>query len=199
MKTKKGMSNVVTSIIIIALALVAFGIVYVLIMNVIEKQANRLELEKSLIDSVIFQSRQTCYDSDSNQLFFGVKRGGARAIDGLEFGFVFSQNFLKIGVPDSNVGENLSNFSFFDSSFTQDFSFINFIDDSYVLVPFFQGIFNDFLVVGASSDEYLEFGEGVLHILKFNKTELLVQDSFSIASGINGFFAYFLGTYDGFG
>ncbi len=74
MKNKRGLSMVVTVVILILLALVAVGLVWSIVKNLINKKIEEMECIDTL-NKLSLNNRYTCYNSTSKELRFSVEIG----------------------------------------------------------------------------------------------------------------------------
>lgn len=73
-RAKKGLSAIVTTVLLIGLAIVLVGIIWLAITNLVNKQIN----SASCVDvtgKVSINNRYTCYNSTSNELQFSISIG----------------------------------------------------------------------------------------------------------------------------
>ena len=74
-KNRKGISGVITAVIMIALVLVAAVIVWVVVRNIVQGQLTGVESCFGVYGKVTINNRYTCYNSSSNKFQFSVNIG----------------------------------------------------------------------------------------------------------------------------
>ncbi len=72
---KKALSAVIVTLMLIALALVAITIVWVVVNNLIEEGLEDVESCANIFDKVQINERYTCYNSSDNELQFSINIG----------------------------------------------------------------------------------------------------------------------------
>ncbi|MGA2130173.1 MAG: hypothetical protein ABSG05_00975 [Candidatus Pacearchaeota archaeon] len=75
MKSKKGLSAVVETMIMIALVIAAVSIIWVVINNTINTQLNTASSCANVVDKVTIDQRYTCYNESSDQLRLAINVG----------------------------------------------------------------------------------------------------------------------------
>jgi len=75
MKEKRGLSIVVTTVVLIALVLIAIAIVWVVVKNLITEKLEETESCFGNFDKVTINGYYTCYDSDSKEFQFAIDVG----------------------------------------------------------------------------------------------------------------------------
>ncbi len=72
MGNKKGISGVITVVIMVALVMVVAAIVWVVVRNIVQGELGGVESCFGAYDKVKIESMYTCYDSDSNNFQFSI-------------------------------------------------------------------------------------------------------------------------------
>lgn len=96
---KKGLSDIVTSLIIILLVLVAIGVVWIVINNVIKGGSQQIEISSKCVPSQITIDSATC-NADGSACALTLKRSGGYPVDGINIVFssaTASQNSTQVG------------------------------------------------------------------------------------------------------
>lgn len=71
MKNKKGLSTVVTTVILIALVVVAVGLIWFTINNLIKDRLDKAESCSDIFDKITLNKVYTCWQNDSEQNYAG--------------------------------------------------------------------------------------------------------------------------------
>ncbi len=74
-KNKRGLSGVITAVILIALVMVAGVIVWVVVRNIVQGELGGVESCFGAYGKVIIDNKYTCYNSSSEQFQFSVNIG----------------------------------------------------------------------------------------------------------------------------
>ena len=69
---KKGASEIVTTAMLIALAVISVGIVWIVVNNIVSENVQNSEACFGIFEKVILNSRYVCYNSSSNELIFSI-------------------------------------------------------------------------------------------------------------------------------
>ncbi len=72
---KTGLSAVVTTLLLVALSMVAVGIVWLAVNNLVRSSISNSESCVNIIGKVSIDNRYTCYNSSSNELQFSINIG----------------------------------------------------------------------------------------------------------------------------
>ncbi|MFH1310901.1 MAG: hypothetical protein ABIH65_00665 [Nanoarchaeota archaeon] len=75
LKNKKGVSDIIATVILIALVMAVTGIVWIVVNNFIKDQTGDAGACFGLFEKVTFNDRYICYDSDSDELQFSINVG----------------------------------------------------------------------------------------------------------------------------
>lgn len=127
MKNKKGLSGIVTTLIIILLGLVAAGVVWVVINNTVSKSAGNIEYGTACMDITIVPTGGSCEGTICRVIV--DRHPGGEEIDGIQLKFYDKTREYGIPIPKnitfSSLGEkkpveniDISNLEFIPKSVT---------------------------------------------------------------------------------
>ncbi|OYT36798.1 hypothetical protein B6U91_00270, partial [Candidatus Pacearchaeota archaeon ex4484_71] len=74
MKSKKALSAIVSTILIIAIVFVAGGIIFGIVKNVVDKNLKKSKSCFNLYDQITLNDEYTCYNSSGQYLEFSIDR-----------------------------------------------------------------------------------------------------------------------------
>jgi hypothetical protein len=88
MKNKKGLSSIVTAVIMIVLSLIAVGVVWTIINNVVESGSEKVSLSSSCLDVKIKATKVICSGTNEGTCDVTLKReSGGKDIEGVKLIF----------------------------------------------------------------------------------------------------------------
>ncbi len=139
MENKKGMSAIVATLVIILLAIVAFGIVSVVVKQTVSKGAEGIELSSKCLDIEIHASKVVpSLDNDGNAILgtYDVtltrSAAGDFPIDGVDLVFTDAED--ENSVRKDRIKENIQPFD----KFTEQVELNEFVPAKVTVVPFFK-------------------------------------------------------------
>ncbi len=145
---KRGLSNVVATVIMIAIVIAATVLVWVVINNTVNKEVEGTTSCFGIFDKVSLEPEYTCYDSSGKYLLFGIGIGDLE-VDGIIVSVSSVGGSTSLTIDKKSSSDN-SNLKFYNGTlnewapgintgFTYNLTGINSLPDSIRIAPIIGG------------------------------------------------------------